>query len=305
MYKYEKAAVEKFGNNFIKNKQNELIFSCTKCNRPKLYVNTLNGLYHCFRCGYKGRLSSRASLADIRDKYNLDKLEMITNTKESKELLNLIPFFPKALTEEQIKALEARGITESLIRYYHICGRQEDNRIQIPNFVKGCFTDVICAWEYDKSKIDKKTNPKYKNSEGTPKSKTLFNVYNIEQNPERIILCEGIFNAITAGKNAVASYGCELSNRQCELLIEKEPSTILIAYDSDEPGVKGSVKAIKKLIEYNYKGIIEYVLLPKGLDINDIGHNNFINYVNHNKVFIDKTSSIGINLPHLLYDSRN
>lgn len=304
MYKYEKAAVEKFGNNFIKNKQNELIFNCIKCNRPKLYVNTLNGLYHCFRCGYKGRLSSRASLADIRDKYNLDKLEIITNTKESKEL-NLIPFFSKALTEEQIKALEARGITESLIRYYHICGRQEDNRIQIPNFVKGCFTDVICAWEYDKSKIDKKTNPKYKNSEGTPKSKTLFNVYNIEQNPERIILCEGIFNAITAGKNAVASYGCELSNRQCELLIEKEPSTILIAYDSDEPGVKGSVKAIKKLIEYNYKGIIEYVLLPKGLDINDIGHNNFINYVSHNKVFIDKTSSIGVNLPQLLYDSRN
>ena len=278
MYKYEKAAIEKFGNNFIRNKQNELIFSCTKCNRPKLYVNTLNGLYHCFRCGYKGRLSSRASLADIRDKYNLDKLEAITNTKESKEL-NLIPFFSKSLTEEQIKALEARGITESLIRYYHICGRQEDNRIQIPNFVKGCFTDVICAWEYDKSKINK-TNPKYKNSEGTPKSKTLFNVYNIEQNPERIILCEGIFNAITAGKDAVASYGCELSNRQCELLIEKEPSTILIAYDSDESGVKGSVKAIKKLIEYNYKGIIEYVLLPKGLDINDIGHNNFINYVN-------------------------
>lgn len=301
MYKYEKAAIEKFGNNYVKNKSNEFIFNCIKCGRPKLYVNTSNGIYHCFRCDLKGRLKGRVSLSDVREKYNLNALNKINKDDKT---LTLIPLIKAPLNSEQIQALKNRGLSDSDIKFYNICGRQEDNRIQIPNFVKGIFTDVICAWQYDKSKVNNK-NPKYLNSEGTPKSKTLFNVYNIEQGVNQIILCEGIFNAITAGRNAVASYGCSLSERQCELLLEKEPKSILIAYDSDEPGVDGSLKAIKTLKNAKYKGIVEYILLPKSVDINDLGHENFINYCNSHKVLIDLDSPISTKLPKLLFDSKN
>ena len=302
MYKYEKAAIEKFGNNYVKNKSNEFIFNCIKCGRPKLYVNTSNGIYHCFRCDFKGRLKGRVSLSDVKEKYNLDALNK--TSRDNDKTLTLIPLIKTPLNNEQVQALKNRGLSESDIKFYNICGRPEDDRIQIPNFVKGIFTDVICAWQYDKSKVNDK-NPKYLNSEGTPKSKTLFNIYNIDKGINQIILCEGIFNAITAGKNAVASYGCSLSERQCELLIEKEPKSILIAYDSDEPGVNGSLKAIKILKNAKYRGIVEYVLLPRNVDINDLGHDNFINYCNSHKVLIDLNSPISAKLPKLLFDSKD
>lgn len=306
MKKYETAAINKFGNNFRRNKDTELIFPCIKCGRQKLYVNTISGVYHCFRCDFKGKLKSTPNLKDIKQKFNLEKLNSITNINSTAQQSEstFIYFISKELTDEQKLALKNRGIAEADIKFYNICGRPEDNRIQIPNNIKGKFTDFVCAWQYDKSKITN-TNPKYLNTEGTKKDKILFNLHNIEQNPEQIILVEGIFNAISAGKNAVASYGCHLSNTQCDLLLSKQPKSILIAYDSDEPGVKGSLDVISKLKNKNYLGKLEYILLPVGIDINDLGHSNFVTYTNSHKVIIDLNSPMSLTLPKLLYDSKH
>lgn len=308
MYKYKKIAINKFGSNYrTTSKTDELIFKCNKCNRDKLYVNISNGLYHCFRCGQKGRLSGRVSLHDVKEKYDMRSLSNLNNKcnddNDFEGSLTLVPFFRKELTDEQIKALKNRGLTDEDIEYYNICGRAEDNRIQIPNYIKGCFTDVICNWQYDKSKINDK-NPKYLNSVATKKGDTLFNYFNINYNEDQIILTEGIFNAITAGKNAVASYGCGITEKQCKMLIHKNPKSILIAYDSDEPGVTGSCNVIKFLSRLKYTGILKYVLLPKGIDINDFGHDNFVNYCNSNEVIIDLSSPISRNLPKLLFSSK-
>lgn len=306
MSNYTRQVQERFGDSYKAVKSNqELIFRCPNCGRIKLYVNMSNGLYHCFRCGYSGRLSGkRKSMLDVKDNLTRDMEKLKTfNYNNNKDEIKLIPFKQKPLTEEQKQALYNRGLTDYDIKFYNICGRDIDNRIQIPNYVKGCLADVICNWQYDKSKIDKR-HPKYLNSEGTPKSKVLFNYDKIPQNAEQIILTEGIFNAITAGKNAVASYGCSLSDRQCRLLLDKEPKSILIAYDSDEPGVNGAIKVIEMLKSKNYKGKVEYILLPKNIDINDIGHENFINYYNNNKILIDLSSPISVNLPNLLYRSK-
>lgn len=301
MHRYERVAIEKFGNNYRRNKDTEFIFRCPKCNHNKLYVNTTNGLYHCFRCDYKGVLKARVSLQDVKNKQDITALNQIV--KKDNNELTLVYFESLNLTDAQKTALKNRGLTDTDIRYYNICGRSKDNRIQIPNFVKGCFTDVLCAWQYDKSKVNK-YSPKYLNSEGTKKSETLFNIYNIESNINQIIICEGIFNAITAGKNAVASYGCNISDKQIQLIIDKKPKSILIAYDSDQPGVEGSLKVIDKLKAINYNGVVEYVLLPNGIDINDLGHDNFINYLNNNKVYIDLNNPVSLKLPKLLFESR-
>lgn len=301
MYGYETAAKRKFGIvvNTTKSSK-ELIFRCPKCNREKLYVNVNNGLFHCFRCDYKGKLRGRYSLKNMKQSYE----QMRKNSEASRDkTLKLIYFDSLPLNEEQTKAIKDRGLTDLDIKYYNFCGRKQDNRIQIPNYVKGNLTDIVCAWEYDKTKINSK-NPKYLNTSDIDKSKTLFNIYNIEKSVDKIILCEGIFNAITAGKNAVASFGCVLSDRQCELILEKEPKSILIAYDSDEPGVKGAIGAIKLLRDKQYSGIVEYVLLPKGVDINDIGHTNFIKYYNNNRYIIDLKNPVSVRLPKLLFDGK-
>lgn len=299
MGRYENLATEKFGSYYRRTgKPDELVFKCIKCGRPKLYVNTANGVFHCFRCDFSGRLRIKTSLKDIKNSFNEKSLKDLKDNE-----LRLIPYITKPLTQLQIQALKNRGLTEDDIKYYNIMGRKEDDRIQIPNYIKGMFTDIICAWEYDKSKVTDE-NPKYLNTEGTEKSKTLFNIYNISDNVDKIILCEGVFNAITVGRNAVASYGCSFSERQLELILHKNPKSILIAYDGDEPGVTGSIKVLKMLKKSKYFGTVEYILLPKNVDANDLGRNNFWSYYNSNKVLIDLNNPISLKLPKLLYDSR-
>ena len=299
--KYKKTAIDKFGNIIKITSTNEIVFTCPKCNRNKLYVNPSNGLFYCFRCGYTGKLKIRSSLSSLKEN-NIEKLKEISQFNNESNDIILIPFYSKPLTEEQKQALKNRGITDSDITFYNICGREQDNRIQIPNYVKGIFTDITCNWEYDKSKIND-DNPKYIMNEGVKKNRTLFNLHNVPENIDSIILCEGIFNAITAGRNAVASFGCNLSDRQCDLILSKKPKKIVIAYDSDEPGVLGSIEAIKKFKNKNYKGKLEYILLPKGVDINDLGQENFLQYYENNKMVIDLSSNLGLILPKLLFES--
>lgn len=304
MDKYVRMAEAKFGASLRPGSSlSDQIFNCPKCNRPKLHVDTDNGVFHCFRCDYKGKLKGKTNLSTLREKYNMQGLREASGVANKDRQLTLIPYRRAPLTEQQRQKLYDRGLTDDDIDFYKISGSIRNERIQIPNFVKGMLTDVIVAWEWDKSKVTS-DNPKYLNSEGTKKSRTLFNYFNIPDEPEQIVLCEGVFNAITAGRNAVASYGCAISERQVEMLIEKKPKSILIAYDSDEPGVNGSVNAIKMLADQCYTGLVEYILLPKGIDVNDLGRENFWNYCNNNKVKIHLQSPMGIKLPKLLYKSR-
>lgn len=295
-YKYENDAIKRFGRQFEKRKDGtELIFPCPKCNAPnksnKLYVNVTSGVFHCFRCGFKGRLKTNYSLSDVIKNKN-DKQEY------KKSDIFLFPFIRKNLTEEQINALYLRGLSDSDIRYYNITG---GNRIQIPNYVIGNFTDMICKWEWRKELITNK-NPKYLYLNDVKKSDIVFNLHNIQSNSDQITICEGIFNAITAGKTAVATYGCNFSSKQIIDIVNKQPKSIIIAYDSDLPGVTGSMKLIQELKNQEYQGNVYYILLPKGIDINDLGYEQYQDYFNKNKVLIDLSSALSCKLPKLLFN---
>ena len=92
---------------------------------------------------------------------------------------------------------------------------------------------------------------------------------------------------------------CNIAN----FLADKNHEVEIITM-ADEPGVKGSLKVIKYLQKYKYKGIVEYILLPKGIDINDLGHDNFLNFVDTHKVLIDLDNPMSIKLPKLLFESK-
>lgn len=300
-YKYEKEAVKKFGSQYKRNnsKKHELIFPCPNCSKPgksdKLYVNTLNGVYHCFRCDLKGKLHLRYNLQDVKNYLENNKIK-----KDVNKTLYLMPFTKYDLTEEQKQALYNRGLTDDDISYYNITGGK---RIQIPNFVKGNLTDIVCLWEWRKDRVTDH-NPKYLYEEGVKKSNTLFNIYNIENNVDNITLCEGIFNAITAGKTSVASYGRSLSECQLQLILDKSPKSITIAYDSDEPGVTGALKVIEDLNNAKYQGLVYYILLPKNKDINDLGKEKYKEYVKENIININLSSKLSRQLPKFLFENR-
>lgn len=297
---FEKEAIRRFGNDYIINKNNkdEWLFPCKLCNKPNidnLHVNVRTGLYNCFHnCSNHGRLKKKYSLSDL----NVDiEKKSISNDSNVKEYL--IPFIRTKLTEEQKQALYNRGLTDDDIKFYNIEGGK---RIQIPNKVIGCLADFICNWEWRKDRISK-TNPKYINSnEGTKKSKILFNLHNISDNPNSIILCEGVFNAITAGRNAVASYGCEISDEQIQLLINKNPKQLIIVYDSDLPGTKGTLHVIQKLKNNKFNNNIYYLPMPKGIDVNEMGKEKFINYLNKKQIKIDLSSNLSCSMPKFFYD---
>ena len=93
--------------------------------------------------------------------------------------------------------------------------------------------------------------PKYLNSPETmifDKSRNLYglNIASTSQK-DNIIMCEGYMDVISvhqAGFNqAVASLGTSLTPGQADLL-SKYTKNILLMYDSDEPGVKASIRAI-------------------------------------------------------------
>ena len=294
---YKQIAIKKFGNDYKEtNKSDEIIFSCIKCNRQKLYVNLTTGLYHCFRCGYSGKLKS--DFESVLNSYDSNKEKLdIENIDQC-----VVPFRYKELNKSQLEALYNRGITKDDIIYYNIKSDINSERISIPNIVFDNFTDSICNWEYRKEKITK-YNPKYLYPKELKTSYTLFNIYNIDSECDNITLCEGIFNAITAGKNAVASFGCKLSDIQLEILLNKNPKSITIAYDSDLPGVTGAVSVIKKLMKSDYKGKVYYILLPYKKDINDLGKEYYQKYYNERKVRINLNDSNSKYVPELLFNT--
>ena len=304
-FRYEKEAIKRFGNTYIinKNHSDEWLFPCKLCNKPNdsnLHVNVRTGLYNCFHnCSNHGHLSKIYSLSNIKEDFIGSGAE---KTKQKKQIIYYIFYDKKPLTKEQKLALYKRGLSDEDISYYNISG---GSRIQIPNYVIGELTDFICKWEWRKDKITK-TNPKYLNdNRGTQKSNILFNLHNIPQKADSIIICEGIFNAIPAGRNAVASYGCEISEQQLDLLVNHNPQSIVIAYDSDLPGVKGSLRIIKFLRSFGYKGKVYYVLLPKGIDINDMGREKFLSYLGKNRMAIQLDSKMSWLTPKLLYEAKN
>lgn len=252
----------------------------------------MTGAFHCFHCDYGGHLKSKAKLSDLKAEYK-DGVKYSGATARDRKLVLLRK---ETLTDEQITALLKRGLTEDDITYYQIYGGE---RIQIPNYVVGVLSDIVCKWEWRKDRVTK-YNPKYLYSEGVTKSLSLFNSHRIAPD-SHITLCEGIFNAITVGRTAVASYGRSLSKDQLAILLSLKPSLITIAYDSDIPGVTGAADAIEKLQKAGYKGSVDYILLPRGVDINDIGKERYQKYYNKRKVNIDLQSGLSPKVPLLLY----
>lgn len=94
--------------------------------------------------------------------------------------------------------------------------------------------------------------PKYLNSSDTPlfdKGKNLFSL-NLAKNAKstQLILCEGNMDVISVYQagihNVVATLGTAITESQAKLML-RYADEILICYDSDEAGIKATLKAIE------------------------------------------------------------
>ncbi|MCR4989413.1 MAG: DNA primase [Lachnospiraceae bacterium] len=127
--------------------------------------------------------------------------------------------------------------------------------------------------------------PKYLNSPETPvfdKSRNLYglNFAKSSRSPY-VILCEGYMDVIAmhqAGFNmAVASLGTAFTAGQANLL-RRYTEEVILAYDSDEAGIKAALRAIEILNEVDLPGRVLSMKPYKDPDefIKNLGHDAFL-----------------------------
>lgn len=297
--------ISQFGNDYIiaNETAGEIAYKCPWCpslgkrnDDYKLYVNTNKLVYQCFRCESTGslnhHLSSEFSNNDIKSAIDA----FMNDSKVYEEETSYFHISPYKVIDDKnslgYQYLKSRGFTDEDIDKYSIrlpeLGPLE-GRVIIPNeIISKNWTDMYTARSY----LNKE--PRYKNPMSSRKSKILFNYHRIPDNPEYVILNEGMMNSIIAGELSVASFGKVLSNDQLKLLLDKNPKHIYVSYDTDAR--KYALQACDKIkSRSNIK--VHLVELPeywnskrqemRGMDAVDLGREKYLDIVFNTPEFIN------------------
>ena len=244
----------------------EYLFSCPSCDhhKRKLSVNIDKNAFKCWICDWSGLSLYRIvrkygtfpqknewkSFEDIVDVSDFSKdLFRELEAQEIPQRINLPEEFATLTSSKTYSStparsyLNVRGIGRKQILHWKIGYCQEGeykNRIILPSFDAEGYCNYFIARTYTNDYM------KYKNP---PVSKDIiFNELYLEWD-EELIIVEGAFDAIKAGKNSVPILGSTL--RQGSHLFTKiveNDTPVLVALDPDAE--KKAMRLIKDLLEY-------------------------------------------------------
>jgi len=293
--------VSEFGSDYVKmSSTDEIIYRCPFCfklrgdydKKGHLYIHMKKLVYFCHRCGARGSLISKEfdsdTILETREKFE-DLLLSFVN-KDVKEcrypyyIPSLYPYF----SELAHSYLVSRGVTNDLQRFYDIrigaIASDMFGRIIIPNIVhKTNYTDIYVGRSYvGHGKY------KYKMPVNAPRGKAVFNLHRIKLGSP-IIITEGVFSAISAGKNAVATYGKYVSDYQMKLILGNKPSTVFVCLDTD--AFDTATKLCDRILSQS-RVEVRLVELPEDQDPSDLGHEKFLDYLSNSKPY----SKLGVML---------
>ncbi|WP_250278868.1 DNA primase [[Clostridium] colinum] len=140
-----------------------------------------------------------------------------------------------------------------------------------------------------------KNTAKYLNSPDTPIFNKSYNLYsmNIAKNNKNkeLILVEGYIDVISLYQigitNVVASLGTAFNENHIKLL-KKYANKVITLFDSDDAGIKATLRAIPILIQNGIYVKVAQVKDAKDPDeyIAKFGYNNFIKFLNNAKSYI-------------------
>lgn len=302
-YKYEvpKVIKDMFGDPIGWSGKNA-IYYCPHCienvgkpdNKGHLWVHIEKLVAHCFRCGYSARIENTIG------GYNLSESKLLTDEEKASLLEDALnpqewdqgePRFLYKIPEERPQVgtpyydyLISRGVSEFEMQYYDIRVGSIFNkyygRVVVPNNVEdGVLTDMFVA------RTIYPTEPRrYLNPPGENKSRNVFNLSRIPEDTP-IIICEGVFTAISAGPQSVATYGKHVSDLQIEMILRKKPSCIYVNLDEDAS--KNATALARRIVKFGYSGDIYIVHNPEGKDASDLGRAGFLEYLRRAEKFED------------------
>lgn len=95
------------------------------------------------------------------------------------------------------------------------------------------------------------------------------------ENTKEAVLVESQINAATLyewGIPAIATFGCNATQRQIDSINRSGISHLLICYDGDDAGKKGTERMLRRL---NPGILADVIVMDKGKDVNDISFERF------------------------------
>ena len=264
-------------------KQGQFAWMCPFCNhyKPKLEVNILKSVWHCWVCDKKGR-SLFTLLKGMRaTKAQFDELSGLVDDKprkfikDDKTIVKLPeefkpmwekssnPFYKNALSY-----LRRRGITHEDILKYNI-GYCESglfsNRVIIPSYDENGKLNFFVGRDIYDSPM------KYKNS-STTKDVVGFELFVNWDEP--IVLCEGPFDAIAIRRNCIPLFGKQILKSLKRKIVENKVSKIYISLDTD--AISDSLKMVEEFMNHN---IDVYFVKLTEKDPSDLGFRRMVDVI--------------------------
>jgi DNA primase len=276
-------------------KGNELAFYCPFCNhsKQKLQVNTETQKWHCWTCNSGGKkLTSllkkldvdRKTISIIREIYGDSNYNPKLEDADTKVYIQLPKEFislgesPKGFNPEYkhaIHYLTQRGIGIKDIIKYNIGYCKEGlygQRVIVPSYDSdGSLNYFVSRSYYPENKM------KYKNP---PISKNVICFESQVNWNEPIILCEGVFDAITIKRNAIPLLGKFPSRNLVEKIFMSGVSDIIISLDSDAIN-----EALKAAEYFRKQGINVKMMHMEDKDASEIGYKKFYEQLKKTKEF--------------------
>lgn len=203
-----------------------------------LGINLDKKKFNCFRCESGGELDRLHRLLGIevtasapetlelrRRLFSLGKSED-EQVSESGLPEDYLVVNPQTIAYHYLTS--ERGLTAEEIGFYGIGYgvRKTRGRVIIPTFNRGGRCVYWVARKYSGN------GPTYLNPP-SPRKWHMFNLDKVEGQYSEVIICEGVFSAITAGKNAVATFGKGFTQEQVSLLSLARFARYYVAYDDD------------------------------------------------------------------------
>lgn len=235
----------------------EYRFRCPMCIKKKgkedktghMYVNLVKSRFICHRCSWKGPIKTLlenigvivettvANWADMARNMSIfrDDVEEVDDSYDNTTEIDypcpivspiLIPRAWNYLTSP--KSEGGRGLTADHIAFYRLSvgtGDKYQDRIFIPTLHDGYTVFWVARSITGKS-------PKYLNPKDVSKK---YYIFGLEQakSYDTVIITEGVFSAIAAGANAVATFGKAVSEEQKVMLLDAEFKNYYVALDGD------------------------------------------------------------------------
>lgn len=259
-------------------------------NYRKLNLSLLDsGAYHCHR---------GCTPAEIREALGATKERIIPTAIATSKPPSPISISPQKVKEahdqlisqETSKAktwLEARGITEEIIRHFRLgIARSKVGKSHLPSISIPIPANSDCTAYYQKKRVapwltQEEQPPEYKpwSQYGIPA--TIFFTHQ-PPNPDKTFLCEGEWDAMMLGylahkanrtDVAVATFTCGCCTVPVEAELDRLPGTVYVFYDrNDQPTERGTIPAeqgIKKVAAaLGSRCRVALVPMPKGCEVN-------------------------------------